>query len=130
MALLAALPAVALIAAVTSAHLEIHAPAPWLFFMAVTGSPVVEEIVFRLGVQDLLAAFTTRRFGALSGANIGTAIVFAAAHLLRHPLGWALAVALPALAYGYFYERCRHVAAPIGLHAAYNAVFFVWLIPG
>ena len=71
------------------------------------------------------------RAGPLTRANALTAAAFALFHLARHPVGWAAATCVPALVFGYFYERHgRTLAAPIGLHAGYNAVWLVLLGPG
>ncbi|PID60068.1 MAG: hypothetical protein CSB44_11215 [Gammaproteobacteria bacterium] len=82
-------------------------------------SPVLEEFVFRGGLQSWLLS---RRCGKL--ANPITAAVFAAFHLFRQPPLWAALIFLPALVFGWSYERTgERLAAPILLHAFYNIGF-------
>lgn len=123
----AALPGVALIAAATPATLGWHWPGSRVFAMAVVVWPLLEEIVFRLGVHDAIASVWRARLGPLTGANTFTAGLFALAHLFTHPPAWALATALPALVFGAVWERHRQLAAPVGVHAFYNASYFCLL---
>ncbi|MEO8081352.1 MAG: JDVT-CTERM system glutamic-type intramembrane protease [Caldimonas sp.] len=87
-------------------------------------APAFEEIVFRLGVQDRLMRWT----GSATVANLGTAALFALAHLITRGDLRALWVALPALAIGYVYARAGRVGLCIGLHAAANAMWLVWQV--
>ena len=123
----AALPAVALLAALTSATWSPHWPGWSLLLLGVIVSPVLEEVVFRAGIQDGVAARWAGRFGVFTFANVATALVFCLMHLWRHPPAWALATLVPALVLGLAYERQRRLIAPIGLHAIYNLAYFVLL---
>ena len=125
------MPVLALAAALGPGGLALRWPAPTTALLVVVLAPLLEEIVFRAGVQDALAARSSARLGPLTRANALTAAAFALFHLARHPVGWAAATCVPALVFGYFYERHgRTLAAPIGLHAGYNAVWLVLLGPG
>lgn len=91
-------------------------------------SPVLEEIVFRGGLQDWLLKrepMRRTRFG-ISLANVMVSIIFAATHLLHQPPMWAALVLLPSLVFGWAWERHGTLFSPIGLHMLYNAGF-VWL---
>ena len=89
-------------------------------------SPVVEEIVFRAGLQEALL----RRAGTAAArrtwpANAITALAFATAHLLLRPGITAALTLLPALACGHLYAQRRQIAPCIALHALFNAA---WLL--
>lgn len=104
----------------------LRAPQPFLLLAIVY--PVLEEIVFRGGLQPLLLRnrrLAQQRWG-LSGANLVTSLIFAAFHLVAHAPLWAAAVLLPSLVFGYFRDRYHSLAAPIVLHVFYNAGYF-WL---
>lgn len=106
-----------------------HWPAPITFAMAVVVYPLLEEVVFRAGLQTWLLRRWPPRNAWLSWANGVTAIAFALLHLWFHPPAWALATILPALLFGWFYERHRQrLGAPIVLHGACNAAYFSLLI--
>lgn len=96
-----------------------------LFFLLVY--PVLEEWVFRGGLQPWLAQHITRACGPLSLANLLTTLVFTVLHFIYHPPLWALGVAIPSLVFGYFRERHDSVATPMLLHAVYNASYFLLL---
>ena len=90
---------------------------------AVVLYPVLEEYVFRGGLQPWLAQHLRQHAGPLSLANLLTSVVFCALHFLFHPPLWALGVFLPSLVFGYFYERHQRVLSPVLLHVAYNASY-------
>ncbi len=90
-------------------------PALWLL----AGAPVVEEVIFRLGLQQELLA----RLRSAAVANAVTAVVFALAHALSQGTWQSLLTLLPALAIGSLYQRSRRVAPCIAVHAAFNAIW-------
>lgn len=97
-------------------------PALWL----VVGAPVVEEVIFRLGLQQELLQRLQPRSAWL--ANGLTALVFSVAHELSHSPVMALLTLLPALFIGHVYQRSRRLAPCIALHAFFNVT---WLaLPG
>ncbi|WP_158218975.1 CPBP family glutamic-type intramembrane protease [Roseateles aquatilis] len=117
------------------------APLPWdAAFRQLLLAPCVEEILFRLGLQDLLAgsrADTVRR----RAAGL-TAIAFGAAHVLAQvaaalpgpppplpALSLALATTLPAWWIGRGYRRHRSLPRCIAWHAAFNACWLLLLAP-
>lgn len=80
-------------------------------------APIVEELVFRTGLQESLL----RRGLTARASAAWTAIAFAAAHAAFRGDPAAAVVVVPALAIGALYARGRSVAACIVLHAAMNA---------
>jgi membrane protease YdiL (CAAX protease family) len=90
---------------------------------------VVEELVFRGGVQAALLRLTKARVASLSMANLVTSVAFAAAHLWSHPPLAALAVLPVALLLGVAYEqgfpsRRDSVLPPLALHLYFDAVLY------
>ncbi|HRI17400.1 MAG TPA: JDVT-CTERM system glutamic-type intramembrane protease [Burkholderiaceae bacterium] len=87
-------------------------------------APLVEEIVFRAGLQEALLRHAVRPDAAWI-ANALTALAFSAAHLALRPGVAAALTVLPALACGHLYEQRRQVAPCAALHSLFNAV---WLL--
>jgi len=110
----AAAAAVIVLAAAASAPLT-HGL--WLLLAA----PLLEEIVFRGGLQEALL----RRTDCALLANFVTAFTFAASHVAVRADALAALTLLPALAIGHFYQRQRRLAPCIATHALFNAV---WLL--
>lgn len=96
--------------------------------LVIVASPILEEIVFRGGLQAWLLTRPSlqRSIAGISLANILASLVFTALHLVRHPPLWAAPVFLPSLAFGWAMERHQTLLSPILLHAFYNAGF-LWL---
>jgi membrane protease YdiL (CAAX protease family) len=111
--------------AITLAGAWAMAPTHVLWMLVVT--PVLEEIVFRAGLQEELLRQARLRaaMGAFS-ANLLTALAFAAAHLALRPSLLAGLTVLPALLIGAVYQRQRRVAPCIVLHALFNAGWLLW----
>lgn len=86
-------------------------------------APVLEEVVFRHGLQAALL----QRVRRVGWANVLTACAFGLAHVVVQQRLAALWVVLPALAIGVLYQRTGRLAPCIALHAAMNAV---WLAGG
>ena len=100
---------------------------PLAFLLPALVYPVLEEIVFRGGLQELLQRyFRGRAIGPVSLANVGTSVVFAALHFFYHAPLWAAAVFIPSLIFGYFKDSYRRLAPPILLHVFYNTGHY-WL---
>jgi membrane protease YdiL (CAAX protease family) len=101
--------------------------APVLFLMPALFYPVVEEVIFRGLVQELVRDYISRSaLGPLTIANLLTSVLFAALHFIYHPPLWALLVFFPSLVFGFFKERSGGLTAPILLHVFYNGGF-IWL---
>ncbi|MBS61966.1 JDVT-CTERM system glutamic-type intramembrane protease [Salinisphaera sp.] len=124
------MPALWLITLATPAQFVLRWPGFPVLIMAVGVLPLLEEIVFRLGVHDWLRGHIRARWGPLSAANLFTAALFAVAHLLAHPPAWALATFFPALVFGALWERHARLWSPVSVHAFYNLVYFCCLGAG
>jgi len=101
-----------------------------LLFQLVLLMPVLEEIVFRQGVQTGLykwAVFANSRFG-ISIANLVTSILFAAMHLFNQPPVWAALIFFPSLLFGWARDRFDSVLPAIVLHCVYNAGFVLLFV--
>lgn len=99
----------------------------WGLIQFAIAFPLLEEIVFRGLIQGALLRRLRSRIGPFSLANIATSLLFVAAHLLYHTPLWAVAVFIPSLLFGYFYDRYQHLLPPILLHVLYNSVFLLLL---
>lgn len=101
---------------------------PVRFLLPALIYPVLEEIVFRGGLQPWIARqpWGAHRVAGISYANALTSVLFSALHFLFHPPLWAALVLVPSLVFGYFRERHDSLASPIMLHVFYNAGYF-WI---
>jgi hypothetical protein len=101
--------------------------APVMFLLPVLVYPVLEEIVFRGLIQELVHDYLSKAsLGPVSIANLLTSILFTGLHFVYHPPLWAALVFFPSLVFGFFKERTGGLTAPILLHVFYNAGF-LWL---
>jgi membrane protease YdiL (CAAX protease family) len=105
-------------AAVIAAGAAALLPAPLVVLLVL--APVLEELVFRAGLQEGLL----RRGLYPLAANGAVTLVFALLHGLTRSWPLALAVALPSLLLGRVYQVQRRVAPVVALHAAMN---LAWL---
>jgi membrane protease YdiL (CAAX protease family) len=98
----------------------------WHFLSLAIIQPCVEEFVFRGVCQGVLLTWSCGRptWHGLSVANGVTAGIFTLAHLWGHPPLWALAVLMPALAFGFCRDRYGSIYPAILLHVFYNAGYF------
>jgi len=100
---------------------------PWQFLVPVVFYPLVEEVIFRGLLQELVHDYISQHsIGPLSVANILTSLVFTGLHFLTHAPLWAALVFFPSIVFGFFKDRSGRLPAPIVLHVFYNAGFF-WL---
>ena len=93
-----------------------------------------EEIVFRGGVQTLLAralASTSRpgrvphrNWAGISLANLLTSLLFCAAHLLNKPTLVVLGLFPVSLVLGASLERSGRLWVPVALHAYFNLLLY------
>lgn len=90
--------------------------------------PVLEEMTFRGLLQPALyrRAWGSVFHAGVSNANMVTALVFAASHLVWHNWLQALAVIVPGLIFGFFRDRYGCIGPSVALHVFYNCGF-VWL---
>jgi len=109
----------AAVVAVLAAALEVGGAAWRPAALLLVVAPVLEEIVFRAGVQAWLRRATRRPVLAVAL----TAALFGLAHVaVRGELAAAL-VCVPALAIGCVYERTGRLRDCVALHAAMNALW-------
>lgn len=96
----------------------------WIKWLLV--APVIEELFFRGVVQAGLKArggFCGRPWVAITA----TALSFGLAHLGFATVMHSALVIVPALAIGWVYEKSRSLPVCIGLHSAFNAIWFgIW----
>lgn len=96
----------------------------WFFIVLV--SPLLEELVFRGGLQAWLYERTSLRHKPvfnISYANGLTSVVFAAFHLFSQPTLWALSIFVPSLMFGWARDKTGSVIPSMVLHAWYNLGF-------
>jgi membrane protease YdiL (CAAX protease family) len=105
---------------------------PLAYLLPVVVYPLLEEIVFRGLVQELVHEYiSAHSLGPLSVANLLTSLLFTGMHFLYHAPVWAALVFLPSLVFGFFKDRTGKLLAPIVLHAFYNAGFLLlFTLPG
>lgn len=98
---------------------------------AIIAWSVAEEVVFRGALQPWFARALGERsaIGPLTAANAATSILFAAAHLWRHPWPLAAAVFPVSLVYGAAREQSRRVWPAALLHSGFNLLLYAasWL---
>jgi len=100
---------------------------PGQFLLPVLLYPVVEEMVFRGLIQELVHDYISHHLlGSLSVANLLTSLLFAGMHFIYHAPLWAALVFFPSLVFGFFKDRTGRLPAPILLHVFYNAGF-LWM---
>jgi uncharacterized protein len=98
---------------------------PWLDIALLALGAVVEELVFRGGVQALLLRRLRPRAFGISAANLITSLAFAAVHLWAHPPLAALGVLPVSLVLGAAYERSGgRLVPPIALHLYFNLLLY------
>lgn len=99
---------------------KIQDPVTW--GMLVVIYPVLEEIVFRGGLQGWLLDRPKfdRQCCGLTLANLLTSLVFTALHFLNHPPLWAALVLFPSLVFGWSRDRHASLSGAIVLHVFYN----------
>lgn len=83
-------------------------------------APLVEEAVFRVGLQQVLM----HRLRSPAFANVLTAAVFGAAHALARHEAAAFMVALPALFVGALFQRTGQLRWCVLAHASLNGLWF------
>lgn len=104
---------------------------PGRYLLLVVIYPLLEEYVFRGGLQPWLARYSANRcaWRGVSRANVLTSILFSALHLFAHTPLWALAVFIPSLIFGFFRDRYASIQPSVVLHVFYNAGFFLLFKP-
>lgn len=84
-------------------------------------APIIEETVFRYGLQNWLNASFPTGVGCVSLANVMVALIFGAMHSLHQGSIWMLLTTVPALLFGWVWElSAGRLIVPVLLHAWYN----------
>jgi ABC-2 type transport system permease protein len=99
-------------------HLE-SASALWIAALAIVAAPIFEEFIFR----GLIFGGLRRSLG-VGAAAVASAAIFA----IVHPPASVVPVFVLGLCAAFAYERTRMLAAPMIVHAVYNAAVlgFQW----
>lgn len=88
--------------------------------------PVLEEFVFRGIIQEYLKLKLKRTsLGPITCQNLITSLLFVILHFINHSMGWAIAVFIPSIVFGYFKDKYNNLFPPIFLHCFYNAGYFI-----
>ncbi len=112
----------AAVLAVGAAVAQAHGVPPGRVLVLLLLAPLLEEVIFRAGLQEALLRHGARRWVS----NVLTAACFGLAHAAWRGDAAGLLVALPALLVGAWYARDRRLMPCVGLHAAMNAVWLGW----
>lgn len=94
---------------------------PWshaVILGVVVGAPVMEELIFRLGVQSALLRLTNSRWLAVLIAST----LFATVHIGAVPPYGLPTLFACGLAFGLAFERTGRIGVPILMHAMFNAM--------
>jgi membrane protease YdiL (CAAX protease family) len=102
--------------------LTVAAALPARLAMLLLIAPVLEEIVFRAGLQEALQRSLRSRAVAAGAATALTACAFAAAHWVVHPGLLAGLTFAPALLIGRLYQTHRCLAPCIAAHSLCNGL--------
>ncbi len=99
------------------------APQDFLWVVLLAGTvvllvPIIEEFMYRLGLQGAIAAAT----GSRALGICATACLFALMHLEAVPYAALPPLAVLAIGFGVVYERTGSLAAAIVMHAGFNAL--------
>lgn len=98
-----------------------------MLFSLILWQPIIEEFGFRGILQGVLLEKASYRFliGPITIANGLTSLAFSVAHLPTHPFLWVAGVFLVSLSLGYARERTGSLYPAIGLHAYFNAGYYL-----
>ena len=113
-----------------AALLGLHVPLPARSASTVVTflllAPVLEEIVFRGGIQEMLDRTAQGQRVLVAGLTVGnvvTSALFSAAHLASSPPWLAAAVFVPSLLLGRLQQLSRSLVPVVLVHAWYNACY-------
>lgn len=104
-----------------------HARFGWAgLAMSLLLAPMLEELVFRGGIQDVLDRTPWGRlgvFGGLSVGNVLTSLLFSAAHLMAAPAWLAGATFFPSLVLGRLKQMYSSLVPVVLVHAWFNVCY-------
>ncbi len=92
-------------------------------------APLLEEVVFRGGIQHWLSRWPTLagRAMGISLANVCTSVLFSATHLINQSPLTAVAVFVPSLVFGWVFDRYARILPCVVLHGFYNAGYLLFI---
>ena len=104
-----------------------------VFAYIVIAYPIVEEIIFRGGMQGWLRKYQWAKITILgiSIANVLVSIIFSILHIIIRPDDYTTyAIIIPSLIFGLFRDRHKHIISCTVLHIFYNmGSFFILTMP-
>jgi membrane protease YdiL (CAAX protease family) len=95
----------------------------WFHLKLLLWGPIVEEMVFRAGLQRRLMGY----FHNYWVANGATSVAFSLMHYVLSPHVGSLLVFVPSLVLGWLYQNTGKVAWNIGLHSIFNMLFIFYM---
>jgi membrane protease YdiL (CAAX protease family) len=95
------------------------------YFKLLLWGPIVEELIFRAGLQQWLS----RKWRSKLWANVVSSCVFSLLHSLTTGQLIALWVFVPSILLGAFYSKSQSVILTIFLHAFFNLIYVLWACP-
>ncbi len=116
--------ATVLLAAAALSSASAASAAPSLVVMLLLVAPLLEETVFRVGLQDAL--MRSRHALSPTAAALALALVVALVHVWARQDLLALGVVVPAAAIGLLYNRWRRLRWCVLAHAAMNALWILF----
>jgi membrane protease YdiL (CAAX protease family) len=92
--------------------------------------PVLEELAFRGLIQGQLLRLPrlAQRHLGFTGANLGTSLLFATAHLFHQSLPVSLLILMPSLVFGELRDRFGSTRPAILMHVYYNLGLLLVLV--
>ena len=113
-----------------AAHFGLQAPVPGQAGLTIVSflllAPVLEEIVFRGGLQEMLDRTAFGRLALVGNVTVGNVVastLFSAAHLMSAPPWLAAGVFLPSLVLGRVKQLYPSLVPVVLLHAWYNGCY-------
>lgn len=100
---------------------------PRTFLLLIVLYPILEEIVFRGLLQEVLykRSFCRRKISGISMANLITSLLFMSSHYFYDVSIWASLILVPSLTFGYFRDKYQSVKPSIILHVFYNLCYYL-----
>ena len=89
-------------------------------------APVLEELVFRGGIQSVLERTAFGRHEPVGGVSVGnvlTSVLFSAAHLLVSPPWLAASIFFPSMVFGRLKQLYPSLLPAMLVHAWYNLCY-------
>lgn len=94
-------------------------------FKLLLWGPVVEELVFRAGLQQWLS----RKWHSNEWANFASSCVFSLLHYQMTQQVMALWVFVPSMLLGALYGKTQSLVWAIALHIVFNLIHMLWACP-